>query len=126
MIKNLITIMLAIIVSFGAGVFYSNQTAPRPCIANYHTHTAPWFGRMEQEYIENTDPYPVDSDFAKAGYKNPNELMKAVFAMSKDTEWPTEVFVNENTGEEFVVPGLCYVGKVDGFGDPILYWGKKK
>lgn len=103
--------------------YYSGQFTEierEPCIQNLHSSTYPWFGRVNQEALENTNPYNEDSVFYKDGYETPREFIKAVLE-SNTNEQRTEVFVNERTGEEFIVPALCYVGEIDGLGDPVLY-----
>ena len=103
--------------------FYSGQFTKierEPCIQNLHSSTYPWFGRINQEILENNNPYNEDSMFYKDGYETPRDFIKVVLE-SNTEEKRTEIFVNQRNGEEFIVPALCYVGEVDGLGDPVLY-----
>lgn len=119
-----ITSKTPIVFALMVATFYAGQITKverEPCIRNLHSMTYPWFGRVNQEALENTTPYSKDSIIYKDGYETPRDFIKAVLESSTE-EKRTEIFVNQRNGEEFIVPALCYVGEVDGLGDPVLYW----
>lgn len=111
--KYFIMVVLSVIIAMQIYII-SDNSFKKPCIANYHSTTPPWFAKMDQTMLEDVEPFPSDSIFA-GKYKNQNEFIKSVL---ENTE--TTVFVNEQNGKEFVVPSLCYVYDVDYWGDPIL------
>lgn len=49
------------------------------------------------------------------------ELAERLVEMSQDSDWPSSIYTNPRNGNRFYVPGLCYVGAIDSFGDPVLY-----
>ena len=101
------------------GMLYEQHTAPRPCIVNLSHHSYPNF-EFEQMMLDNVVGYTKESDMYRWGVKTSEELAEKLVELSQDSEWPSSIYVNEK-GEKFYVPGLCYVGDVDFFGDPILY-----
>lgn len=107
-----------------AGTLYGRQTAPEPCIANYHSTTPPWFARMEQELLENTEPY-TDTEDKLA--ETPRDLMHQLVDYMAENAGPgersTRIFTSPKDGKEYIVPGNCYVGKVNFWGEPTLYRG---
>lgn len=102
-----------------AGMLYERHTTPRPCIVNLSLHSYPNF-EFEQMMLDNVVEYTKESDMYRWGVKTSEELAEKLVEMSQDSEWPSSIYVNEKN-EKFYVPGLCYVGDVDFFGDPILY-----
>ena len=102
-----------------SGVLDERHTAPRPCIINLSHHSYPNF-EFEQMMLDNVVGYTKESDMYRWGVKTSEELAEKLVEMSQVSEWPSSIYVNEK-GEKFYVPGLCYVGDVDFFGDPILY-----
>lgn len=100
-----------------AGMLYERHTAPRPCILNLSQHSYPQF---EQMMLDNVVEYTKESDMYRWGVKTSEELAEKLVELSQDSDWPSSIYVNDR-GEKFYVPGLCYVGDVDFFGEPILY-----
>lgn len=109
--------------------YYTNPVH-KPCIANYHSTTFPWFGKSEQQMLEDDTPFKEQTG---SDIKTPRDMILRVidqehsdprFAFNDGTR--TEIFVNERTGKEFIVPGGCFVGSVDISGDPLLYSVKFK
>lgn len=103
-----------------AGMLCERYTAPRPCITNLSTSSYPYF-EWEQKMLDEIVEYSEDSDMYREGIKTSAELAHRLVEMSQDSEWPSSIYVNAKTGKEYYVPGLCYVGKVDWRGEPILY-----
>ena len=92
---------------------------PRPCIINLSVYSYPQF-EFEQAMLDNVVEYNQESDMYRWGVKTSEELAEKLVEMSQDSKWPSSIYVNKQ-GQKFYVPGLCYVGEIDGFGDPILY-----
>ena len=101
------------------GMLYERHTAPRPCAINLSHHSYPNF-EFEQMMLDNVVEYNKESDMYRWGVKTSEELAEKLVEMSQDSEWPSSIY-NNDKGQKFYVPGLCYVGDVDFFGDPILY-----
>lgn len=101
-------------------LYAGSYTTPRPCIANLSTNAYPFFA-WEQQMLDNIVEYSEESDMHREGIKTSAELAHRLVEMSQDSEWPSSIYVNAKTGKEYYVPGLCYVGKVDWLGEPILY-----
>lgn len=93
---------------------------PEPCIVNLSIHSYPMF-EWEQIMLDNIVEYNEDSDWYRDGIKTSEELAERLVEMSQDSNWPSSIYTNPRTERRFYVPGLCYVGDVDGFGDPVLY-----
>ena len=70
--------------------------------------------------LEEVWDYDKDSDYYRMGIKTSVDLAYKLVEMSRDSSHPSSIYVNPKTGDEFYVPGLCRVGDVDWFGDPIL------
>lgn len=102
------------------GMLYEQYTAPRPCIINLSHHSYPHF-EFEQMMLDNVVEYTEESDMYRWGVKTSEELAEKLVEMSQGSEHPSAIYINERTGNKFYIPGLCYVGEVDFFGDPILY-----
>lgn len=102
------------------GVLYERHTAPRPCITNLSTTSYPMF-EWEQIMLDTSTEYNKDSDFYRAGIKTSADLAWRLVEMSKDSDHPSSIYTNPRNGKEFYVPGLCRVGPIDAFGNPILY-----
>lgn len=107
-------------VAIYTGMLFERYTAPEPCIVNLSTTSYPMF-EFEQIMLDNIVEYNEDSDFYRAGIKTSEELAERLVEMSQDSNWPSSIYTNPRTERRFYVPGLCYVGDVDGFGDPVLY-----
>lgn len=91
---------------------------PHPCIVNLSVYSYPQF-EFEQQMLDNIVEYSQESDMYRWGVKTSEELAEKLVEMSKGSEHPSSIY--ELEGKKFYVPGLCYVGDVDMFGDPILY-----
>jgi hypothetical protein len=103
-----------------SGILYERHTAPNPCITNLSIHSYPQFG-FEQMMIDTIIHYNKDSDFYRTGIKTSEEMAEHLVEMSQDSDYPSSIYTNQTSGRKFYVPALCYVGKIDVFGDPILY-----
>lgn len=81
----------------------------------------PWLADMEQEMLENTEPY-TNPDGLAADFENPRELILAVIDSGHGSEGGrrTQVYVNEFNGKEFIVPANCVIRRIDFMGDPVL------
>lgn len=107
-------------VAIYTGTMYERHTAPKPCIVNLSVHSYPNF-EWEQIMLDSVVGYNKDSDFYRSGIKTSEELAERLVEMSQDSDWPSSIYTNPRNGNRFYVPGLCYVGAVDSFGDPVLY-----
>lgn len=107
-------------VAIYAGMLYERITAPEPCITNLSIYSYPNF-EWEQIMLDDIVDYNEDSDFYRQGIKTSEELAEMLVEMSQDSKWPSSIYTNPRTGIRYYVPGLCYVGKIDGLGEPVLY-----
>jgi len=109
-------------VSFASysGMLYERHTAPEPCITNLSIHSYPTF-ESEQIMLDNIVDYNEDSDFYRNGIQTSEELAEMLVEMSQDSKWPSSIYTNPQDGRRYYVPGLCYVGEVNVFGEPVLY-----
>lgn len=110
---------ITVAAAFYTGSLYGRHTAPEPCIQNMARGSYPVFWN-EQEMLDDVVEYPVGSDFYNTGWKTSEDLAYALVEMSQDSDYPTEIYVNERTGRKFYIPGLCFY-ELDFLGDPILY-----
>ncbi|MFW6002025.1 MAG: hypothetical protein ACOCQD_01655 [archaeon] len=103
--------LAVIFISFAVGYqYYEVFVEKRPCVYNIHSHTHAFF-KIHQELLENNTPYEEGSELSQK-FSTPSDMAKSLRG---------EIFVNEITEKEFVVPTGCHVGKVDSVGNPILY-----
>lgn len=102
-------------VSFGAGFkYYEEYADKRPCVYNLHS-TTNIIDKVSQKLIENKTPYDENSELGKR-FNSPSDMAK------NTTNF--EIYVNEQTGKEFIVPYHCHIGEIDIFGNPIMYRNK--
>lgn len=111
-----VTVSLAVY----AGMLYERHTAPEPCITNLSNTSYPHFD-WEQKLLDHEVAYDQDSEYHQAGFKNSTDLAHHLVEMNEDSQWPSSIYTNPQNGNQFYVPGLCYVGDVDWFGNPVLY-----
>lgn len=109
----------AMSISFFAGMLAKKMLTPRPCVANLSTTSYPMFV-WEQAMLEESWEYDKESDFYRSGIKTSVDLAYKLVEISQDSSHPSSIYINTKTGSKFYVPGLCRVGSVDWFGDPIL------
>jgi len=103
-----------------SGMLYERHTAPEPCITNLSIYSYPNF-EWEQIMLDNIVDYNEDSDFYRHGIQTSEELAEMLVEMSQDSNWQSSIYTNDRTGIRYYVPGLCYVGEVNVFGEPVLY-----
>jgi hypothetical protein len=103
-----------------SGMLYERHTSPEPCITNLSIHSYPNF-EWEQIMLDNIVNYNKDSDMYRHGIKTSEELAKKLVEMSQDSNWSSSIYTNPKNNRKYYVPGLCYVGEVNFFGEPILY-----
>lgn len=102
------------------GMLYERHVAPEPCIENLSIYSYPNF-EWEQIMLDNIVEYNEDSDMYRHGIKTSEQLAEKLVEMSKDSKWPSSIYTNPQNNNKYYVPGLCYVGGVDFFGEPVLY-----
>ena len=103
-----------------SGMLYERHTAQEPCITNLSIYSYPNF-EWEQIMLDDIVDYSEDSDFYRDGIQTSEELAEMLVEMSQDSNWPSSIYTNTRTGIRYYVPGLCYVGEVNYFGEPVLY-----
>lgn len=119
--SGVVIAVAAVGISFYLGVkVQKDLLTPSPCIVNLSVYSYPNY-EYEQMMLDDVVDYTEDSVYYREGVKTSEELAERLVDMSQDSEYPSLIYVNERNGDKFYVPGLCYVGAVNIFGDPILY-----
>lgn len=104
---------------FYTGTMYGAYMAPVPCIDNLHTMSHPWFARLNQEYLEDTDLRVWFEDTADQTIMSGNLFFKSMMAGAKDPDLYEPIIIGRD-GEEYHVPHGCYGVNLDGFNGPTL------
>jgi len=126
------TVIIACVTSFLAGSIGNymqnyDEIHRKPCHANFHSTTSPWFADTEQKMLEDTEVRiwfaGTPDETEQSGRDWFMQILEYGESVKEPGERRTELFVNERNGAEFIVPAYCYVGEVDGLGDPILFRG---
>lgn len=99
---------------------YLKEQPPEPCVANLSSTSYP-FWDYEQQWLDNPIAFPEDSELYKDGIQDSRDWVYRLVELSENSDHPSSVYVNPQNNREYWVPGLCWVGKVNSFGEPILY-----